>query len=222
MSQTAVRNKILSKLSNAPKGTIPERPELMPFPELAMTREELVARFTQNLAEQTGVVYRVKDNAELLEKLAEVLKEESVQELAITDDDIVAGAGLEVLHGEFGMCVTNVADFKEKKEYKEYLFTKADAGITGADFAIAESGTLAIAHDNKKSRLVSLAPALHIAVVAIENLIPVYETAVHDIFKNGKPSQMTFITGPSLTADIQATPFRGMHGPKRLITFLLG
>ncbi len=222
MNQTAVRDNILSKLSKAPKGDIPARPDLLPFPEISMTREELVTKFTQNVAEQTGVVHRVKDNEELLEKLTNVLKEEGVKELAVSEDDVIAAVGLEVLHGENGILVTKISDFKDRDSYKDYLFTKADAGITGADFAIAESGTLAIAHDNKKTRLVSLAPALHIAVVLIENLIPVYETAVKEIFKDGKPSQVTFITGPSMTADIQATPFKGMHGPKRLTIFLLG
>ena len=32
---------------------------------------------------------------------------------------------------------------------------------------------------------------------------------------------MTFITGSSMTADIQASPFRGMHGPGRLVVFLV-
>lgn len=222
MSQAAVRNKILSRLSKAPKGDTPERPGLMPFPEMSMIREELVAKFTQNVAEQSGVVHRVKDNAELLEKLAEVLKEENVKEIAVSEDDLVSAVGLEALQGKSGIVMTKISDFTDREIYKDYLFTKADAGITGADFAIAESGTLAIAHDNKKARLASLAPALHIAIVLIENLIPVYETAVEEIFKEGKPSQLTFITGPSLTADIQATPFRGMHGPKRLTILLVG
>ncbi len=222
MGQTAVRNTILSNLSKAPKGDIYEKPDLLPFPEMSMTRDELVAKFTQNVAEQAGIVHRAKDNEELLEKLTIVLKEEAVKELAVSEDEVVAAIGLEVLHGEFGLLVKKNSEFKERDFYKDYLFTKADAGITGADFAIAESGTLAIAHDNKNTRLVSLAPALHIAVVLIENLIPVYETAVKEIFKDGKPSQMTFITGPSMTADIQATPFKGMHGPKRLTIFLVG
>ena len=36
------------------------------------------------------------------------------------------------------------------------------------------------------------------------------------------PSHCTFITGPSMTADIQGVPFKGMHGPKQLEVILIG
>ena len=219
MDNTAVRDSILSGLNNAPRGIIPEKPELMPFPEMTMNRDDLIAKFTQMLAEQTGVVHRVKDSDEFPETLTRVLKDESITELAASDDSILASIGSDSLSD---VTLKRRADFKDITAFKDYLFTKADAGITGADFAVAESGTLIIAHNAEKPRLVSLAPAIHIAVVKLENLVPVYETAVSKIYVEEKPSQVTFITGPSMTADIQATPFRGMHGPKQLIVFLVG
>jgi L-lactate dehydrogenase complex protein LldG len=39
--------------------------------------------------------------------------------------------------------------------------------------------------------------------------------------KGTPPSQISFITGPSASADIQATPFKGMHGPQKLIVILV-
>jgi len=36
------------------------------------------------------------------------------------------------------------------------------------------------------------------------------------------PNHFTFITGPSMSADIQATPFKGMHGPGKLEVILIG
>lgn len=222
MNQTIVRNTILSKLSKAPQGKLPERPEFLPFPEMSMTSEELVETFTLNVALHTGVVHRVENIVELLEKLKTVLVDEGVKEVALSDDELVNSVGLEALHDNSGLSVVKISDFKDREDYKNYLFTKADAGITGADFAVAESGTIVIAHDKNNARLLSLAPALHIAVVPMEKLVPVYEMAVEDIYKESQPSQVTFITGPSMTADIQATPFKGMHGPKRLIIFLLG
>ncbi len=218
MSETAVRETILSRLLDAPKSEMPLKPELMPFPEMAMGRDALVERFTQNVAEQTGVVYRVKDNSDLIETLMRVLKEESITELAASDDRILASLTPDSLSD---VSLKRRTDFEDIFTFKEYLFNKADAGITGADFAVAESGTLIISHNTEKPRLVSLAPAIHIAVVKLENLLPVYEMAIEKIYENEKPSQVTFITGPSMTADIQATPFRGMHGPKKLIVFLV-
>jgi L-lactate dehydrogenase complex protein LldG len=57
-----------------------------------------------------------------------------------------------------------------------------------------------------------------------KRVFPVYEQVVEKIVadKDKIPSQFTFITGPSMTADIQATAFKGMHGPKYLIVILIG
>ncbi len=40
--------------------------------------------------------------------------------------------------------------------------------------------------------------------------------------RKNTPNHFTFITGPSMTADIQATPFKGMHGPRKLEIILIG
>jgi L-lactate dehydrogenase complex protein LldG len=58
----------------------------------------------------------------------------------------------------------------------------------------------------------------------VDRFVPIYENAIEKVFENkdAVPSQFTFITGPSMTADIQATPFKGMHGPRRLIVILIG
>jgi L-lactate dehydrogenase complex protein LldG len=104
------------------------------------------------------------------------------------------------------------------------IFDEAEAGVTGVDFAIAESGTLCLIHGRNQPRLVSLAPLIHIALLPLERLYPVYEDAIDRIFgsKGNLPSQVTLITGPSMTADIQGVPFKGMHGPKRLVVIIIG
>ena len=40
--------------------------------------------------------------------------------------------------------------------------------------------------------------------------------------KENLPSQFCFITGPSMTADIRGIPFKGMHGPRKVIVILVG
>jgi len=65
---------------------------------------------------------------------------------------------------------------------------------------------------------------LHIALVPATRMVPTYEQAVEEVYADMKniPSHVTFTTGPSMTADIKATPFKGMHGPRRLIAVLIG
>jgi L-lactate dehydrogenase complex protein LldG len=53
---------------------------------------------------------------------------------------------------------------------------------------------------------------------------PIYERVVDQVFGNLKPlpSQFLFITGPSMTGDIQGVLFKGMHGPRKVIVILVG
>ncbi len=51
-------------------------------------------------------------------------------------------------------------------------FLSADAGITGANFAVADSGSLVIFTNEGNGRMVTTLPPLHIAVLTIEKIIP--------------------------------------------------
>lgn len=51
-------------------------------------------------------------------------------------------------------------------------FLAADAGITGANFAVAETGTIVIFTNEGNGRMVTTLPPLHIAVLTIEKIIP--------------------------------------------------
>ncbi len=53
---------------------------------------------------------------------------------------------------------------------KEFL--SADAGITGANFAIAESGSIVLFTNEGNGRMVTTVPPLHIAVLTIEKILP--------------------------------------------------
>lgn len=51
-------------------------------------------------------------------------------------------------------------------------FLTADMGITGANFAIAETGMIAITENEGNARLSFSLPRIHVAIVGIEKLIP--------------------------------------------------
>jgi len=51
-------------------------------------------------------------------------------------------------------------------------FATADAGITGANFAIAETGSIVLVENEGNIRLSTSLPRIHIAVVGIEKVIP--------------------------------------------------
>jgi L-lactate dehydrogenase complex protein LldG len=147
-----------------------------------------------------------------------------------TTDDVTARLDLPSWGKKNNVQVMTPRDFPDRNSYRDAVFDVADAGITGADFAVAESGTLGLIHNRDQARLVSLAPILHIAVVPVDRIVPVYEQVIEKVFGNkvGRtdrsplPSQFVFITGPSMTGDIQGVLFKGMHGPRKVIVILVG
>lgn len=92
-----------------------------------------------------------------------------------------------------------------------------DVGITTAQAAIAETGTLVLESVDERHRLVSLVPAVHIAIISASKIVRTLGEAL-TLLRKGKEISpaVTFITGPSRTADIELTLTIGVHGPQEL------
>ena len=220
----SVRDEILAKLKAAPKAEIPPRPPLPPYKTLSMDREQLIAEFTARLAEEAVVVHRVKDFPEALDRLTVVASEEGLKKVMTSTDDVISRLDLPAWGKKNDIQVMTPREFPDRYSYRDAVFDQAQAGITGADFAVAESATIGLIHNKDQARLVSLAPILHIAIVPVDRIVPLYEQVIEKVFaKKGEyPSQFVFITGPSMTGDIQGVLFKGMHGPRKVIVILVG
>ena len=100
-------------------------------------------------------------------------------------------------------------------------------GVTSADFALAETATLTMKTRPGRPLHVSLLPSVHIAVIRLEqilaNLKELYTLLKWDPEQKaeGLTHSMSFITGPSKTADIEATLVHGAHGPRELLIYVL-
>ncbi len=222
--EESARDEILNRLKAAPKKAIPPRPDRPALRETSLSGEELIDTFSKYLTEETGVVHRVRDRREVLEKLTEIVRQEGLKKVMITTDGVIASLDLPAWGRENNVQIMTPHDFADRDSYRNAVFLEADAGISTADFAVAESGSLGILHSRDQARLVSLAPILHIVVVPVERMVGVYEQVIQKVFKGKEKctGQFSFITGPSMSADIQATPFKGMHGPRKVIVILVG
>ena len=220
--QTA-RDRILNNLKSARKEPVMPRPVIPPLNEMSLDRQELIERFSTELAGQTGVVHRASDISDAKRIISEISKAEGIRSVISSSDDIVKSLDLQEWGITAGVEVISADSLSERETFKDKAFS-VDAGITGADFAVAESGTIGIAAGKSMPRLASIAPPIHIAVIHLGKLFPTYETAMQNYIESTKamPSQLVLITGPSSTADIQATPFKGMHGPGKLYVILIG
>ena len=223
MSST-VRDEILAKLKAAPKVPIAPRPSKPKLHEHSLAGEAVIEKFSKTLLEETGMVYRVKNSEEVLQKLLEIAYEERLKKVMVSNDEVTAPLNLKVWGQKHDIAVMTPKEYPDRNSFRDAVFDQADAGITGADFAVAESGSLGLAFHKNQARLVSLAPILHIAIVPVDRVLAYYEQGIKKVFgEKGKyPSQFVFITGPSMTGDIEGVLFKGMHGPRKVIVILVG
>jgi L-lactate dehydrogenase complex protein LldG len=105
---------------------------------------------------------------------------------------------------------------------KEFLAGLEDvpACITGADAAVAESGSIALASGPGRGRLASLLPPLHIALLPASRIVRSLPEALDVLARAFGPtlfrdrSNLVFVSGPSRTADIELSLTLGVHGPR--------
>jgi L-lactate dehydrogenase complex protein LldG len=219
--KNSARDEILARLRTASRRPVQPRPALPPLRELSLDLEGLISRFSENLTLQGGVVHRTTDAQGLLTTLGDILRAEAVRRAVVSSDDVVRPLELPQWSKDKGLALVPAATLKDRATYREAVF-QADAGITGGDFAVAESGTIALFHGKDQARLLSLAPPIHIVLIPVDRVVPTYEKVIEAAYaRETPPSQISFITGPSASADIQATPFKGMHGPQKLVVILM-
>jgi len=84
-------------------------------------------------------------------------------------------------------------------------FKQADMGITGVNFAIADSGTLCLVENEGNGRMVTSVPKIHVALMGIEKVVPSFSQI---------PTLLTLLTG-SATGQTITTYFNMISSPKR-------
>jgi len=104
---------------------------------------------------------------------------------------------------------------------------EADIGVTAVDYALADTGTLVVLTGRGRARTASLLPPIHVALVkpaqiisGLTDLFPLLR-AEKNFSNQNMSSAVTFITGPSRTADIELTLVVGVHGPQQLHVILM-
>lgn len=114
-----------------------------------------------------------------------------------------------------------------REELKKF-FIEADIGISGANLAVAESGTLVIVSNEGNARLVTSLPPVHIAIITTEKFVETLEQATTLIKAliiassgNKLTAYVSFITGPSRTTDIEKELVIGVHGPQEVHIIIL-
>lgn len=88
---------------------------------------------------------------------------------------------------------------------------QAEVGVTGADYALAESGTLVLLAGPHRPRAGSLLPPVHVAVLWEDHILADLFDLVRRL--GSLPPALVLSTGPSRSADIEMSLAVGVHGP---------
>jgi L-lactate dehydrogenase complex protein LldG len=162
--------------------------------------------FRQALEAVNGSCTIVADEAAAASSLKQVIELNNLQRIAVSDSPVV-GRLMEQIK----------CDAEVLSNVKPAALFNCDGGITGAQWAIAETGTLVLETKTERHRLVSLVPAMHVAILSADRILGTMSEALEAVSNKDELSRtVTFITGPSRTSDIELTLAIGVHGPARL------
>ena len=153
--------------------------------------------------------------------MLELAREREAKLLIRWDVDELEELGVEVPLSENGV---EVAVWRDLADFRD-IAGKADIGLSTAEWAIAETGTLVLEGGPGKGRTVTLLPPIYVAVVPVDRVLRTVPEAIEK-YAGGEarelPAHVCFHTGPSRSGDIEMSLFVGMHGPGDVHVILVG
>jgi L-lactate utilization protein LutC len=161
-----------------------------------MMSDDKVALFLGNAKKAAAGAYNLENARDLAGKLSEIIpKGASVFCPKATDMEKYAVSNFDMI------------------EAADYM--NAQVTVEEATAAIAETGSIVCTSEGGKTLQASLLPWQHVALVPKSRIF----ATLDDFFAESAakpPTNITIITGPSRTADIELNLVIGVHGPEKL------
>jgi L-lactate dehydrogenase complex protein LldG len=192
----------------------------MPVASIAQ-RAELASGFAHELEAVSGRFLGVLTAEEAAARIAMIARDNAAKTVAIgegvaTKMSIFSGA----LEAAGCTLIKPRGIDKGQEDSRAALiaqFANCDIGIAEAHYAIASTGTFAVMTSEARPSSLTLLPPISVIIVNIDRLVPNLAAAIAsfgvDVISTNRVS---FITGPSRTADIEKRIVMGVHGPKML------
>lgn len=220
-------------------------PDAVPEPAEAIRarmraqRAALVARVQEELRAVGGQVVRVTSVAEATQYVTQLAREYEADLVVRWENDLLEMLEVDAALQEQGVEVAPAAPppddapsrddaLAAQRQNLRDLLARADIGLSGADYVIAETGTLALSTLPGQMRGVSLLPPVHVAVVKHSQIVATMADCLAMLQDEGRAdlqarltSCVSFITGPSRTGAIELSLTVGVHGPGELHLVIL-
>lgn len=200
------RDNILHRIRTALGRSAGQPPDDAPPVRLrpaAVDGEARVRLLLDAVATLGGITYRASSAEDARAYIAGVLEKGSA---VASNSPLLRESGIATL--------PNVQSGFTGRDELQAACAAAGFGITGADYALADTGTVVLFSSPEEARLISLLPPVHIAVVAREKILSGLDELLALVPNPTElTSSMVLITGGSRTADIEQVLVRGVHGP---------
>ena len=180
------------------------RPEVVPARPVGSPDAE-VAAFLREVAAVSGVALRVRPE-DLDRHLESLVREHDVRRACSWATPLLARLDVAGRLARLGVAMVPL-------DAGHRALAECDLGVTEADFALPETGTIGLLTSAERPRVVSLLVRVHLALVEPA----VLRADLHQVFAEAKGAPyLVLVTGPSRTADIELKVTLGVHGPQQL------
>ncbi len=219
----AVRDGVLrATLPDAP----PDRPDVswVGRREADMPLDERVARFTRALTALTGHVHEVDSIDAVARVIDGIARAHGARNLISWDDGELGCDGLLGRLGAMGLSRVwfDLSPSADARQRDLLALDPVPIGLSGALAGLADTGAVVVSSGAGRSRLASLLPPVHVAILRRRLVYPslaAFLRAAPDVVAGS--ANLVAIAGPSRTADIEMTLSHGVHGPKDVHVVLL-
>jgi L-lactate dehydrogenase complex protein LldG len=230
LDQTSVLDDVRRALGRSvTRPSVPPSP-LGPFIEPTGQNDvsELIAHFTAEATAVSAQVHVVSDKlkfvGQIVEQIAEICAADKGHEIALSGAEIFAELDLASAIAARGL--STIVPGETDHEQLVARLANCGVGVTAADYAIAETGTIVLSSDEPNALLVSLLPPVHIALLRSSQIAASLDEIISKVGQEriGRPDpsrSVTLVTGPSRTGDVELVLSIGVHGPKELHVIIL-
>ena len=197
------------------------------LPDGGATPEERLALLADNLGKLRAVFHAVPSIHAAQDLLFSIARERDWKRVAWHAhplvEPILAGIPCATyqVDADRGVAADLATDASTRKDALE----ACDAGITGCEALVAQTGSILVSSATCGGRALSVLPPVHVVVATPEDIVGTLADAfdaLRERHAGGSPSMLSFITGPSRTGDIERILVLGAHGPKELFVILVG
>lgn len=233
MGEESSRDAVLAGVRRANAGRPAEEGGRVPWPPPPQSGIALVDLFVARAEAAQACVLVVSGFDEARQRVADILAKAAVSQTVVSDDAWCSPWDMSQLSQEHRSRPENhsrsgfgdvIASATCGGGSVTRMAKASGAGMTCAAYGIADSGTIVVCSGEAGGRVESLLPPLHLALLQATDIVPGLPellAALHGDARFEKSSAVTFITGPSRTADIELTLTIGVHGPKQLFVVIV-